>query len=53
MLCSNAEIKIILSIIQKTGNIRSAKNLLYILTYIAKTHKRFVHTDLSTCSCDW
>lgn len=49
MLCSNAEIKITLSIIQKLGN---AKNLLYILTHIAKKHKKFVHTDLSTCSCD-
>lgn len=51
MLCSNAEIKITLSIIQKLGNVRNAKNLLYILTY-KKTHKKFVHVDLSTCSCN-
>lgn len=43
MLCSNAEIKITLSVIQKLGNFRNAKNLLYMLLCIAKiTRNLFV-----------
>lgn len=39
MLCSNVVIKIILSTIEKLGNVRNAPNLLYVVIYIEKTQR--------------
>lgn len=39
MLCSNVVIKIILSTIEKLGNVRNAPNLLYVVIYIEKNTK--------------